>query len=319
MSEKNLVICDSEFQYASNLMENIAERRELAVKAYACTTWEKVKLLSSEKKIHILIVDETCPGKEREKVKADQVFVLTTGNCRDLQKEEKSIYKYQCVDQILAEIFEAYFERTNEDIMKRVKKEHLKQIAVYSPVHRAGKTTFAIALGKELAKRKKVLYLNLEGYSGFGQVFQREDSGNLGDALYYTKQENSNFGMRLSMMVKRMDELEYIPPVPVCCDLKEVTFEEWELLIGQISENSIYEVIILDLGESVQGLFQILRLCDRIYMPVLEDEVSKEKLMQYEENMNELGMEEVIGKTEKFAAPQNIGEYVRLLVKEEKI
>lgn len=197
MSEKNLVICDSEFRYANNLMENIAERKELAVKAYACTTWEHVKLFAKEKKIHILIVDEKCSEKERKAVNAEQIFVLTTGVCRELQEDEKSIYKYQCVDKILAEIFEVYFQRTNEDIMKNVKKENLKMLAVYSPIHRAGKTRFAVELGKEMAKKRKTLYLNLEEYAGTGGIFQKGEQGNLGDVLYYTKQQNSNFGIRL--------------------------------------------------------------------------------------------------------------------------
>lgn len=319
MSDKNLVICDREFQYANNLMENIAERKELAVKAYACTAWENVKAFSKEKKIDILIVDETCAKKDRKEVEAETIFVLTTGGCVDLRQEEKSIYKYQCVDEILSEIFEIYFEKTNEGMLKRVKKKNFKIAGVYSPVHRAGKTTFALAFGKELAKQQKVLYLNLEEFAGFGERFQREEGRNLGDVLYYARQEEGSLGVRLSMMVKSMGELDYIPPIPMSRDLKEVTEEEWEHLIQQIAENSIYEMILLDLGESIQGLFQILQLCDKIYMPVLEDQVSQEKLRQYEENMEKMGMEEIMNKTIQFVIPEKTGEYVRRLIKGDKV
>ena len=106
MSEKNIVICDQEVKYAEKLMENIMERKEFAVKVYVCSTWENVKILSRDKNIHILVIDETCAKKERKGVEAEQIFVLTTGNFQNVSQDEKCVYKYQCVDQILSEILE---------------------------------------------------------------------------------------------------------------------------------------------------------------------------------------------------------------------
>ncbi len=168
MGEKNIVICDQEVKYAENLMENIMEQKELAVKVYVCSTWEHVEMFSQDKRIHILVVDENYAKKDRSEVDAEQVFVLTTGNDKNVYQEEQCVYKYQCVDQILSEILETYFEKTKENVMKSVQKESVKIMAVYSPVHRAGKTSFAVTFGKELAKFKKVLYLNMEEYFGYG-------------------------------------------------------------------------------------------------------------------------------------------------------
>ena len=148
-------------------------------------------------------------------------------------------------------------------------------------------------------------------------MFEQIDNGNLGDALYYTKQENSNFGLRLRMLVRTIDELDYIPPMPVSLDLKEVRWEEWKVLFKQIVEDSVYEVILLDIGESVQGLLKMLDLCDRIYMPVLEDDVSQEKLRQYEENLQRLQLERLMEKTYMFIGLQDIENKMRQLVKEE--
>ena len=159
--------------------------------------------------------------------------------------------------------------------------------------------------------------MNMEEYFGYGEMFEQIDNGNLGDALYYTKQENSNFGLRLRMLVRTIDELDYIPPMPVSLDLKEVRWEEWKVLFKQIVEDSVYEVILLDIGESVQGLLKMLDLCDRIYMPVLEDDVSQEKLRQYEENLQRLQLERLMEKTYMFIGLQDIENKMRQLVKEE--
>ena len=106
-------------------------------------------------------------------------------------------------------------------------------IAVYSPVHRIGKTQFAIKLGKELAEREPVLYLNLEEYSGGGFYFPEQHKQNLGDLLYYLRQEKRNLGMRISMMAGQYENLDYIMPIPCVQDLKSIREEEWISLCDQ--------------------------------------------------------------------------------------
>ena len=85
MSEKNIVICDKEVKYAEKLMENIMERNEFAVKVYVCSTWENVKILSQDRSIHILVVDETYAKRDCSEVNAEANF------CADYRKLQKCV------------------------------------------------------------------------------------------------------------------------------------------------------------------------------------------------------------------------------------
>lgn len=317
MNEKNLVICDREFRYAEGLGENVSERSELALKVYTCTSLENVIQFQKKKNIHILIVDERFPYEERKKMEAEQIFILTKDCCEDLQSDEKEIYKYQSADRILAEIFEVYYEKTSHNILKSVRKTKHTLLAVYSPIHRIGKTAFAIALGKEMAKKEKTLYLNLEEYADVGGRFMCAEGRNLGDLLYFMRQEKGNFPLKLSNTLGKIEELDYIPPISCSMDLKEVSLDEWKCFLEQILQKSIYETIILDLSESVQGLFSILQMCDRIYMPILEDEISSQKLHRYEENLTRFQLEAILEKTYRFVAEDDIEEYAKKVIKEE--
>ena len=58
-----------------------------------------------------------------------------------------------------------------------------------------------------------------------------------------------------------------------------------------------YEYVILDLSESMQGLFDILRLCDRIYTLTREDRIARAKLLQYEQVLALHEYEDVMDKT----------------------
>jgi len=317
LDEKNLVVCDKEFRYANGLGENILERSELALRVHTCTSLESLKRLQQERKFHILIIDEMFAYEERSKMEAEQTFVLTKDTCRDLGNEEKEVYKYQSADRILSIVFQSYYEKTNHNILKSVKKSKQNMYAVYSPIHRIGKTSFAIALGRELAKREKTLYLNLEEYADVDGRFMRAEGKNLGDLLYYMRQEEGTIALRISTMLGKMEGLDYIPPILVSTDLKEVTCEEWQTLLEGILAESAYETIILDLSESVQGLLSILQLCDRIYMPILDDGISSRKLKQYEQGLSQMELTELEEKTYRFVVPKDIEEYVKKLIREE--
>ncbi len=315
MNERNLVICDREIRYATGLGENISSRDDLAVKVYVCSSLDKVVELSESKTIHLFVVEEGYTHEERSQIEADQVFVLGRGRVADLGEEECPIWKYQCADEIIREIFEVYVDRTKENVMRSMRKERARLVAVYSPIHRIGKTTFAIALGMECAKKKRVLYLNLEEFAGM----EGEAGLNLGDILYYMKQGNGNLGIRLQAAVQKKDDLDYLAPIPILQDMKDVTEKEWEMLMKELVGNSTYELIILDMGESVQGIYRILEKCDRIYMPVSEDEVSLGKLKQYDENIKQLKLDKIERTTCRFVMPEQVEEYAKVRAKEEMI
>lgn len=170
-------------------------------------------------------------------------------------------------------------------------------IGVYSPIHRIGKTRFAMELGKEFAKKGPVLYLNLEEYAGGDFYFHDQTGKTMADLLYYARQEKGNLGLHISMMAGQEDELDYILPMPYVQDLQEVSTEEWLKLFDLILENCIYQKVILDLGDSINGLFQILEACHTVYTPYIEDEIARAKMNQYAENLRKTGKEKILEKT----------------------
>lgn len=318
MEEKNLVICIQEFRYASILADNISEKEELALKVYTFTNASGVLKFMEQKRIHILIVDETWSYDERNQMIANQVYVLTTECCKDLGKDEKEILKYQSTDRILQGIFEHYCSRDKETLLKGVKKGKADLFAVYSPIHRIGKTTFALELGRELSQQKKVLYLNLETYAGYGVHFTKSEGRSLGDLFYFIRQGNGSLPLRITTLVEHIGKLDYISPFEVATDLQDVMAEEWVALLKQLLEESHYETVILDMGEAIQGMFSILNMCDKIYMPVLDDDISCSKIRQYEDSVRCLFLDSVLERTVQISANEDLEETARIVAREEK-
>lgn len=293
MGSRKLIICDPEPDYASRLAEFLSEKEELAFQVNLCTSLEQIPQDQGDAPADLLLISAAWGRQQREKVRAKKIIVLTDRRHTDLNEGEVSVFKYQSGDDIYIQMIQALGEEDAKDLLYVRKKRHGKVIGVYSPVHRIGKTTFAIRKGRELSEQNNVLYLNLETYAGIGAHFPEERKQNLSVLLYYAKQEAGNLGLVLTTLVKKSGNLDYIPPSIFSEDVKAVEEKEWKQLFQEILEQSIYEVLVLDIGECVQGLPGILKRCDTVYMPVASDEVSAAKIRQFEENMWQLGYGEV--------------------------
>ena len=112
------------------------------------------------------------------------------------QTEYPRIYKYQSCPQILRQAMDFYAEQAAVVPGVMLRTEGMKRIAVYSPVGRTGKTGFALALGKEIAKKRRTLYLNLEEYSGFAALYPVDGGWTLSELLYFLKKGKSAVGWR---------------------------------------------------------------------------------------------------------------------------
>ena len=90
--------------------------------------------------------------------------------------------------------------------------KELKLIGIYSPIGRCLKTSFSFVLGQLLSKKHKVLYLNMESYSGFGKLLQKEFKSDMSELIYYLQNSKEKFIYRLGSMMHRVGELDVLPP-----------------------------------------------------------------------------------------------------------
>ena len=149
------------------------------------------------------------------------------------------------------------------------------------------------SMNEKMAKEKNVLYLNMETYGGSGGHFPEESGRDMSVLLYYAKQGTGNIGLVLTTLVRQMDGLDYIAPSRFPEELQLVTEKEWKWLFSAILKQSVYDMLILDMGECIQGLYGILALCDEIYLLTENDRSANAKLKQYRETLKRLGYGEM--------------------------
>ena len=289
MGSKSLVICDPEEYYAQALAFFIMNRKGIHFEVQVCSE------ICHIQETDLLLISDFYPEEDRKKVNAKKVFVLS-GKVHSTEDMDV-IFKYQPGEQILDEILRQCEEvyAGNELFLTSPQKKNGKVIGVFSPVHRIGKTTYALNLGENLAASSNVLYLNLELYGGVGGHFEKGGQ-TLEDVLYFTRQEKGNLGFMLTKVVKRKGNLDYILPVPVSEDIKEIRAEEWVFLLKQIMEQSIYETVIMDIDEGIRDVYDLLNNCSEIHVMVDQTPYSQAKMEQFERELMLLGYDEMLQK-----------------------
>ena len=147
------------------------------------------------------------------------------------------------------------------------------------------------------------MFLSLEEYSALGSMMGREFEKNLSDLLYYLRQGYTNFPHLLNGIVQTCNNMDFLPPVQYPSDIRGIHSDEWENLIQAFGSSSSYEVLVVDVGNGLEDSLEFLRLCHRVYMPVQEDWVSKEKIRQFDRNLQLSGQEELTRRIEKLHLP----------------
>lgn len=332
-NDSHFVICDSEKEYSEKLCEMLSEKFQESCQYHLFHDTERVKQFYEEHRVKYLLISKDhvraiCCLDEGENIwnsiseKSEYIFFLSDEISSDKELDDhsknetgatKCLFRYQSVDSMIRFILDnknirmsLYSPKKKGQKKDKVKAHRIRAepvmrglIGIYSPVHRIGKTRFALRLGRRLAEESHVLYLNLEGYSGDGYYFPERKEKNLADLLYFMRQEETNFGVKISAMTGQSEKMDYIMPIENECDLRNIKREEWIGMINTIFEECIYEIIILDLGDSIDGLYDILNMCDRIYTLYLEEGAAMAKLDQYERTLVSSGYEEILKKTVK--------------------
>lgn len=319
MKKSIFAICDLEASYARNLTEYMNERRNTPFEVQAFTNVESLKAFAGENHIDLLLISPDAMCEEIRKLDVERIIMLSNGEPLG-NLEEPCIYKYQPSDCLLAEVMN-YYARTSPQLQPSALPDTgMNIIGIYSPLGRVGKTSLALVMGEILGEREKVLYLNLEDYNGFEALFLQNYPSDISDLIYFARQKEGNLIYKLNGMIQTFHHLDYIPPAFLPGDLENVRYEEWVDFLGKTAGNTEYDTLILDFGHQIDETFQLLRYCRRIYMPVLDDVISRAKLFQFEKNVSVLECTDILKKTvqiqlPEWKLPENGRDWLAVLVK----
>lgn len=292
-----MALCDTEEEYAQLMTEFLKKQKNLPWELHTYTSVEE--LMKEEKPaVSMLVVAESAFCEEMRTLAPGRLVVL---NESGVMRWERLDYvdKYQEAEEVLKCLLGLYMEIAEVQPPRLKRSCRTMFIGNYSPVHRCMQTSFALSMSQMLAREHPTLYLNFEHYAGIAELLPDMRTLDMADLLYFLNADGDKFRLRMQTILKRKGNLDYIPPMKSGQNLLTITGAEWIGLLQKIEELGEYEYVILDLSESMQGLFEILRLCARVYTLTREDRIAKSKLLQYEQVLTLYEYEDVLKKTKR--------------------
>ena len=339
-----LFILDTDQDYVQRLSDYMNARNSFPFEAQAFTSIRSLAASLREEMPEVVLIADELIDEELTGLIPEKNSIRLIRLTADPEAEDKnSICRYQPADRLIEQLLqrisgsEGYVPEKGA-LMKsagqssNIKLSNIKLYGVYSPVGRCGKTGFALTLASVLGNRNKVLYLNLEDYSGFDALSRQHGGGDLTDLIYFLREDREALIYRLGSLMRTLGRFDYIPPAAASSDLADVESTEWIALINEIAGTGEYDVLILDIGSQVRQVCSLLRACTKIFMPVLDDPVSRAKLNEFMKNLKRQGAEKLGDRIMRLQVPAvemdfsdrdfpetiargKMGEYVRRLAR----
>ena len=181
-----------------------------------------------------------------------------------------------------------YEINTEKDI--RIHERDTRVIGIYSPINRCGKTSLAVLFSEILARRGNSLMICMDHHNGI----LADEELNIAELIYYLSREQQ-LGSRgehfydfsqYDRFVKKWEQISYIAASPLVENMMQIPPEPFCELIHLLQKTNKYQYIVLDLSEGIESLYKVLNQCDVIFMPVLNDCISKSKIQQFEQQIN---------------------------------
>ncbi len=217
----------------------------------------------------------------------------------DRKEDESAVFKY-CSAAVLLHMIEGYLSNAS-DKGRVLTGTHL--ISLYSPVKRCLQSTFGITLAHLLSKKGRVLYLNLEGYSGFDYLMAGTFSKDISDFIYYVHQSSEDIPFITQKFIYRLGEIDMIPPVLSPFNLQDITEDMWISTLKKLKDSGLYDYIITDVSDFIHGTFSILQESQYIFSLTRTDSRASAKWQQYCHILEEAGYLDILNKTHQSKVP----------------
>lgn len=301
--EPVLVLCDKEEEYAQLMTEFMQMHRELPWSVRTYTDVEELMLQERDCPIDVMAVSERTYQQKLSALRPLRTVILNESGLMKW-KEFVNVDKYQQAQNVLQSILEVYLEIADVDLPCIPGQGNTRFIGIYSPVRRCMQTTFALTLSQMLAQKHRTLYLNFEHYVGISELAAEVGARDMADLLYFLMAEKDKFRLRMQTIVRHKGNLDYVPPMKSGQNLIAVSPRDWTRLFQRINELEEYDYVVMDLSESMQGLFDILRYCTKIFTLTNKDRIAQGKLSEYEYLLTAYAYEDVLQKTCRCPAPR---------------
>lgn len=290
--------------YMTSLVRYLCRKCQNFMEARLFTDPGMLKNHLENRNVDVLLVSEDF--KENTLIYAEQIpQIIFFSEHNDVRENAgfPVVFKYQSVSEIVKEILTVVAENDKISYSASIiSKRTVEIIGGYAPFGGGGVTRFLYDTAEKMAKKEKVLYVNLEEFHGLSHI-KKGKQGNMGEAyrgmsevLFYLRQKKGKLALKLESIVYRKGNLDSILAVEDYRDLHAVTKEDMMELLQVLLEQTSYQTIVFDIGFLCDATLYLMEECRKIYMPEPQNEIQISKEHAFSKNLKAEKKEELLEK-----------------------
>ncbi len=287
MKRPVLAVCDVEEGYARSFLAylNARERMKLPFDFRAFTNAGELKDYAADHEIEILLISERAADESVRALPAGKLIILTEGQTLPELESYAQVYKYQSADRVVREVLDCYGAEKLAAARPARRRQRGRLAGVYSPASFSQRMLFSLTLGQILAGNQAVLYVCLDGYSGLTEMLRPGEGASLSDLLYTYRRKGTVTEAHLREALCRLRQLDCAVPAVAPEDLQSLSGSEWSGFMDALLQAGRYDVLVLDLGDVVRDLPEVLETCGEIWLPLQADVLSAAREKQFENSL----------------------------------
>lgn len=283
MNNGLIVLLDGNEKYAQCLCEYLNTHTGLGYKITTFTKLDEFLNFSDSIQIDILLVDDYLFNKlPLYKISFINLFILSgKKESGVIQKDDFTFhvfFKYQSIQSLIHQIMSNFSMNSSLYNIKALK-DSASIIGVYSPIKRCGKTSFSIALATVYSSMDSTLLISFdENSTEYLNIHNTQK--NLSDIMFYLLEGGNSLMGHLDSAVCSVNGLDIVPPAPYSDDIRHL---DNDILTNFFSllKNTGYRYIVVDFADTLSGMSTLFNTCDKVYMPVINDDISRKKLSSF--------------------------------------
>lgn len=257
-------ICDTDSHYSMGLMEYINMHANIPLKCSAFSSEEGMKEYVAGDNVDIIILDENMKWEEDF-----EIPVIRTTVHRMKEDGSRVIYKYQNAEVIVDIIIGILTKKRDASVVGQ------RVYAVYSPLGRCGCTRFAMGI---CCCHKDSFYIGLENYPSMLSDMNREVYLQQEKLMYYLLSKNSKLLEYMSCVERHDAGFRYITGSINFADSRQIEAQHIRWLCDILKRDKGINRIVFDVGTGSMSDISLLDSFDSIFVPVLDDVISRRKL-----------------------------------------
>jgi len=282
-----------DISYSRCFSEYISHRKNALIDIQIFTSIESIRQYIADNVINILLVGQELVNEISGSSHVEKIIVLTEGNCVGEYTQYPVIFKYQSVEVIIKEVFNII---ADDESISECGPKYLRSskelIGLFSPFGGSSISMFSLQLAKQLIRVKKTLYINLEAFDGHDM---RKDGNEyvrgMSEVVFYIRQNKGKLGMKIQSLIQNYDSCDCLFPVDDYRDLYSMTDKDMTRLVNVLSEETDYDTIIFDIGYLGESSLSLMKMCDKLILPKVENGVQRNKQEAFERLLVREGME----------------------------